>query len=552
MSPLPLRRGWCAFALVLAPLLFDGGRAAAPPPSLSNARARALAQVTPAFAAYVFDGADFPACSVPLSPELQRAYGPFRIRTAYYDASFRPVKRAERPGAYGAVVDILPRTGPTQRRFVTLYRTARPLPPDANFADNQRDDLLRAAGLGGAAPVAARQTELLKARLLGRPFSAWSRDLQAARLLAGLAHSAGERGPVGKHNDAFASDRQWWVGLKRKLYGWDRQFSRALVAPRPRKGKPAPVVRAGTLAEAGLKPGSAERIDAALQAFARDTDQAFAVCIVRRGVIVLHKAYGRRDGKPMTVDTKSWMASITKTMAAACMLMLIDRGLVDFDDSVEKFFPPLEGTRASRPLTIHHLYTHTNGLTLYGWPGWSDDMPDVAERLSAYYDRLRVGQEWAYTGTGNILGGKVLEAVTGEAVPAFYHKYLFGPLGCAHTDVTDTHAGAFSTPLDMAKFGQLLLNRGSYGDKEYFRPETFAKMPPGRLDKLLGPGAKRTFGFGLDGTAKKFGHGAASAATFHVDTERELVVIMTRNRYGKNQDKYNGKFWDALNAGIVK
>ena len=67
-----------------------------------------------------------------------------------------------------------------------------------------------------------------------------------------------------------------------------------------------------------------------------------------------------------------------------------------------------------------------------------------------------------------------------------------------------------------------------------------------------GPGAKRQFGFGLDGTATKFGHGAASAATFHVDTERELVVIMTRNKYGKNQDKYNGLWWQAIDAGIGK
>ena len=57
-------------------------------------------------------------------------------------------------------------------------------------------------------------------------------------------------------------------------------------------------------------------------------------------------------------------------------------------------------------------------------------------------------------------------------------------------------------------------------------------------------------GFGLDGQPKKFGHGAASAATFSVDVDQKLVVIMTRNKMGKNQGKYGGKFWDALRAGI--
>ncbi len=301
-----------------------------------------------------------------------------------------------------------------------------------------------------------------------------------------------------------------------------------------------------------MKPDAAEKIDKALQAFAADTDQAFAVCIVRHGVIVLHKAYGTRDGKPMTVDTKSWMASVTKTMSASLMLMLIDQGLVKLDDPVDKFLPPLRNIKVKTPLTIHHLYTHTNGLTLYNWwPGWNDEMPDVEERLSAYYDQLLVGKEWAYTGTGNILGSKIIEAVSGEALPRFYLRHLLGPLGCEHTDVIGSHADAFSVPLDMAKFGQMLLNGGSYGKWEFFRKETFEKMLPQKLTKLLGPNA-RSFGFGLDGTPKKFGHGAASAATFHVDTESDLVVIMTRNRQGRNQDKYNGRFWQAIQDGIVK
>jgi hypothetical protein len=98
----------------------------------------------------------------------------------------------------------------------------------------------------------------------------------------------------------------------------------------------------------------------------------------------------------------------------------------------------------------------------------------------------------------------------------------------------------------------LLLNKGSYGKLQFFREETFKKMLPARLDRLLGKDAKKVFGLGLDGTPTKFGHGAASAATFHVDAERELVVIMTRNKQGKNQDKYNGLFWKAINDGIGK
>jgi CubicO group peptidase (beta-lactamase class C family) len=340
--------------------------------------------------------------------------------------------------------------------------------------------------------------------------------------------------------------------MKRRLYGWDKQFPRALVAPRPKAGRPAPEVREGTAKEAGMKADAADKIDKVLSDFAADTDEAFAVCIVRHGVIVLHKAYGMRDGKPMTVNTPSWMASITKTLSASLMVVLLDRGLVKLDDPVDKFLPPLHGIKVKKPLTIHHLYTHTNGLTLYDWwPGWNDAMPDVEERLAAYYDRLLVGKEWSYTGTGNIVGGKIVEAVSGESVPRFYHRHLLEPLGCEHTTVSGTHADAFSVPLDMAKFGQLLLNGGSYGKWEFFRKQTFQQMRPQKLTKLLGPKAG-WFGLGLSGDPKKFGHGAASAATFLVDTDADLVVIMTRNRFGKNQDKYNGRFMQAIQEGILR
>jgi CubicO group peptidase (beta-lactamase class C family) len=545
------RDSWRCLALVCSLFLLGTALAAdkpAPPkPSPEAIRARKIAEFTPTFKEYVFHGETFPRRND--IPSGQPA-GVDGVKITFYDREYQPVAKATAPGVYGAVAEINV-DGRKSRRFVTLYRTNAKMDAKQRIDPAMPDDVVRALAIEPAA--LKQQAKQVRDTLGTRTFGEWSRDPKAARLLAGLAQSKGDMSkPIHKYDDAFALDRQWWVGFQRRLYGWDKMFPRPFVAPRPRAGEPARVVRAGTAKEAGMKDDAADKIDKALQAFAADTDQAFAVCIVRHGVIVLHKAYGMREDKPMTVQTKSWMASVTKTMSATLMLMLVDQGLVKLDDPVDKFLPPLRGIRVTTPLTIHHLYTHTNGLTLYDWwPGWNDEMPDITERLSDYYDRLLVGKEWAYTGTGNILGGKIIEAVSGETVPRFYHRHLLEPLGCDHTDVVGTHADAFSVPLDMAKFGQMLLNGGSYGKWEFFRNETFQLMLPQKLTKLLGPEA-RSFGFGLDGTPKKFGHGAASAATFHVDTEADLVVIMTRNKYGKNQDKYNGPFWQALQEGMLK
>ena len=521
------------------------------PADPADAKARALADVTLAFPRPVFTGKRFPAARLQYAPALKDALGDETpVVTHFYDAKLAPVTRPDKPGPYAVHVTIRPEGGRPITRFVTLFEPATGVAADRRYTAGDLADFARDMGLDS--DVVKRHGEVIAKVLRDRPYAEWAADPAAARLLAGLALAKPVAGPLHSYDDAYAAERQWWVDLKRQRIYAGEKFPAGRFAGPTTRATPAPVVRAGTEEEAGFTKGTAAKLDAVLKQFAADTDHAFAVCLVRHGVIVLHEAYGERDGKPLTVDTPSWMASVTKTMSATLMLELIDRGLVGLDDPVGKYLPALRGIPMKKPLTIHHLYTHTSGLTV-GWPGWGDDLHDVPERVAAYADRVPVGKDWNYTGTGNTLGSKVFELVSGTAIPVAYHDYLFGPLGCTGTRVTDTHAGGFSIPLDMAKFAQMLLNRGSYGKHRFFRDETFTKvMLPGKLDKLLGPGAKRQFGFGLDGSPTRFGHGTASGAVFHVDAGRDLLFVMTRNKYGKNQDKYNGLIWKVIDEGIRK
>jgi CubicO group peptidase (beta-lactamase class C family) len=519
----------------------------APVPSPEEARVREVLNLPLGFPAYVFTGAAFPEARFEQAARAQELLGPHTVRTTFYDRGYHRVEEARKPGPYAAIIEGAPERGRPMRRYATLYRVPETISADSRPSESASEF----AQLTGLDPEAvSAQQSLVTETVKGRPWSELARDPRFARLLAGLHEGRPTPAPVRKNEDAFAQERQWWVGLKRRLTGMDRLYPHRFLAPRMAKGSPAPMVHEGSLAEAGMKPDAPEKIDAALQAWAADTDQAFAVCVVRHGVIVLHKAYGIRDGKPMTVETKSWMASVTKTMSASLMMMLVDRGLVSLDDRVDRFIPALRDMDVPTPLTIRHLYTHTSGL--FQWPGWNDEMPDVEERIADYYPLLKVGKEWGYTGTGNMLGSKIAEEITGEAVPLLFKHHLLDPLGMTHTDVIGTHADAFSVPLDMARFGQMLLNRGAYGEKQFFRPETFQQMLPQKLTKLLGPDAVKTFGISLDGTPERFGHGAASAATFSVNVPDDLVVIMTRNSIGTNYDRYNGKFWGAIQDGIER
>ncbi len=532
-----------ALALAASMIAFPSSARAQGPPDPAEARRAEVLSAKLAFSPFVFGGPSFPPCDVEDPARLRELIGPYRIEATYFDDGGRRVDVAGTAGPYRVVARIIPESGGPSRRMATIYRIPDGLDPGRR-PDESEADLVR---LVGGVP-AVLYPAMVRDRARGRTLAEASRDPAFARLLAGLAaYRVGDPTLRGEA-DAVDLDRQRWVELIRRLEGSDREHPRPAVGPRPIEGPPATVLHVGTLAEAGFRPGSVEAIDAICRSWAADSDQAFAVCVARRGVVVLHQAYGTRDGRPMTVDTPSRMASVTKAMSATLMMTLVDQGLVDLDAPAEVYLPALRGAGGDRRLTVRHLYTHTSGLDR--WPGWADELPDVEDRVAGAMKLLKVGDRWAYNGLGYTLGGKIIENVTGEAVPIAFRNHFLAPLGCTGTEVHGTHGDARSIPMDMARFGQMLLNGGSYGSRSYFSAETFNRMLPARLTRELGPDTTKVFGIGLDGSTDRFGHGAASSATFHVDRANELVVIVTRNLGGTNWEKYQGRLWDAIKAGL--
>ncbi len=547
--PLPRDREWADPAVLL-----PGAALPLRPDSLAKARARAAMDLNLIFEPYCFEGTKLPACDFEHPLQAENLLGPYTIETTYYDRRQREVTEAVEPGRYGAVVEIRPRTGPVLRRFRTLFR----MPQGVWWWRANVDATIDLPKQLGVNPAVLKEEHRAVADYLKWRFSeGCSRDAAGAALLAGLHETEpGKRNRIHTGNDVWAADRQWWVRMKQKLYGVEKPAS--FVCPRPIEGTPAPVVRRGSAAEAGMKPDAAAKIDAVCNAWAADSDQAFAVCVVRRGVIVLHKAYGSRDGQPMTTRTKSWMASITKLLSGTLMMMLVDQGVVDLDDPVDKHLPAFRGIEVDRAMTVRDLYTHTNGL----WGHWGDDLHDLEEVVARYYPHLRIGVRHAYNGAGYGLGGKIIEMRTGEAIPKFYRKHLLGPLRCANTEVNDTYGGAVSVPMDIARIGQMLLNRGVYGEHRFFSDATFEKMLPQPLVGLQG--GPKTWGIGVRWTinegnprptdllsSKAFGHGAASSATLAIDPVHDLVIVMTRNTAGRNFGKHHPKFIRAVVEGIL-
>ncbi len=182
------------------------------------------------------------------------------------------------------------------------------------------------------------------------------------------------------------------------------------------------------------------------------------------------------------------------------------------------------------------------------WGHWGDEENDLVHLVADYGPYFEVGERFSYNGMDLALASKILEQITGEALPQFYHKRLFHPLGCRNTTATNSSSNARSTAGDMARIGQMLLNGGSYGPYRFFGADTRDAMLPVNLSPLLEKKTNQEWGIGCSWMDEEilgkgtYGHGSAASATLRVSPSLNLVVAMTRNTAGQNFDNYHPKF----------
>ena len=104
-----------------------------------------------------------------------------------------------------------------------------------------------------------------------------------------------------------------------------------------------------------------------------------AIAIIENGEVILQKGYGYSNvdkGIKVTKTTGFNIGSISKTIAAWGVLKLVQEGKIDLDAPAEKYLtrwhlPTSEFD--SDKVTIRRLLSHTAGLSLHGYPGWTPE-----------------------------------------------------------------------------------------------------------------------------------------------------------------------------------
>jgi len=309
-------------------------------------------------------------------------------------------------------------------------------------------------------------------------------------------------------------------------------------------------------------------IGAAMQEMVGKKEVAGAVTVVLTKDRLLHiESTGLADvatNRAMTPDTLFWIASMSKPVTGAAVLMLQDEGKLQGSDPVAKYLPEFAKLKSpsGQPanLTITQLLTHTSGLGEADAAGarQAKTLADLLPLWVAAPMQYEPGEKWKYTQSGINAAARVVEVVSGLTFDVFLEQRLFAPLGMKDTSFYPTdvqrarlatayaknkdtgalepaplregydgtrnrppqgNGGLFSTPRDYARFCQMLLAGGTLEGRRYLSaaalkflstPQT-GELPTGFFQNAAGGNRGANYGWGLGTSILRTPHEGVAA-----------------------------------------
>lgn len=171
-----------------------------------------------------------------------------------------------------------------------------------------------------------------------------------------------------------------------------------------------------------------------------------ALVVIKNGKVVKINGYGFANldyDVPATPDTVFEIASLTKQFTATAIMLLVEEGKINLEDTISKYLP--ESPDKWKSINIRHLLTHTSGLggftSLYEGGGRLNystaQMFDVASKLPLIF---AAGDDWNYSDVNYFLLGMIIEKVSGQKYGDFLTTSFFKPLGMNSTSLLDQWA----------------------------------------------------------------------------------------------------------------
>ncbi len=209
-----------------------------------------------------------------------------------------------------------------------------------------------------------------------------------------------------------------------------------------------------------LPPETEKEIDAlVVKALADGTTPSVSIAIVKDGKLAFAKAYGdARTASKMaaSAEMRYKIASNSKQITAAAILLLAEEHKLSLDDRVARFFPKL--TRA-KDISVRQLLSHTSGYQDYYavdylQPSMQRDMtPDGILALYAQKPLdFEPGTRWQYSNTNYVLLGRIVEKVSGQTLSGFLRTRIFNKLAMHSAIDVDVQAMSAGDPAGHTRY----------------------------------------------------------------------------------------------------
>ncbi|MFI5713805.1 serine hydrolase domain-containing protein [Kribbella sp. NPDC051620] len=165
----------------------------------------------------------------------------------------------------------------------------------------------------------------------------------------------------------------------------------------------------------------------------KDVGASVAVYLGDEPVVDLWGGYADVERtRPWERDTITCVFSTTKTMSALCALVLADRGVLDLDAPVAKYWPEF-ATMGKEKVLVRHVLGHTAGLAAWSEPLRTEQLYDWSTLTSLLAEQAPSsppGTVGAYHAvTQGYLIGEVVRRATGRSLGTFFAEEVAGPLG---------------------------------------------------------------------------------------------------------------------------
>ena len=341
-------------------------------------------------------------------------------------------------------------------------------------------------------------------------------------------------------------------------------------------------------------------LEIAINSFVDNNEIAGAVVLVadKQGVIAV-QSVGLADiagNQAMTRDSIFWIASMSKPITGACILMLQDEGKLSLDDLITKHLPAMADLKLSdgspAVISIRQLLSHTSGMAELKQDEayTSRDLAEAASRYAKVKVQFAPGSKWQYSQTSINTAGRIVEVVSGITLDEFIDSRLCKPLqmndtafylsesqvkrlaksyrkneeglleetkisllsGFLPTDrkrMPAANGGLFSTGDDYAKFCRMLLSDGELDGKRILTAEAVKQMRTivtGDLVTGFTPGngwgigccvVREPQGVSAALAPGSFGHGGVYGTQAWIDpTNERISILMTQRANFPNAD----------------